>query len=499
MNAFNNKLFQSAQLRQEMKINPRLYQAMELLYMPLLDLQQHLKQEMAENPFLEMGEADVDGEVQLEEEKKEKEEDEIDWEEILLDGFDAGGRKQQYEEKEYYEPTPVETHNLQDHLMKQLQHLKLSEREMRMGEEIIGNVDDDGSLSCDLELVVEGVNMWLDEVRDVATQRAGKLPDDEKAEELAQIREFFSPYDLEEAEAVLTMIQGFDPAGVAARDLRESILIQLRQRDLEDTLAYSFVHDHFEDLLNHRWSEIAKSLGISPREVQEAADEVAKLDPKPGLKYSSDPQHYIIPDLIVEKIDGVYMVFLNDTNLPRLRLSRAYREVARDKNQFKGENKDFISSKLNSANWMIHAIEQRRQTMLKVMNFIVDRQREFFEKGVQYLRPLTLREVAEYIDMHESTVSRVTNEKFVQTPRGVYSLKFFFSSGLSTTSGEDISARGVKAKIHDLVQDEDSRKPLTDQAIVNLLGTDGVNIARRTVAKYRDQLGILPARMRKRV
>ncbi|MEX0979567.1 MAG: RNA polymerase factor sigma-54 [Gemmatimonadota bacterium] len=499
MNAFNNKLFQSAQLRQEMKINPRLYQAMELLYMPLLDLQQHLKQEMAENPFLEMGEADVDGEVQLEEEKKEKEEDEIDWEEILLDGFDVGGRKQQYEEKEYYEPTPVETHNLQDHLMKQLQHLKLSEREMRMGEEIIGNVDDDGSLSCDLELVVEGVNTWLDEVRNVATERSEKLPDDEKAAELTQILELFSPYDLEEAEAVLTMIQGFDPAGVAARDLRESILIQLRQRDLEDTLAYSFVHDHFEDLLNHRWSEIAKSLGISPREVQEAADEVAKLDPKPGLKYSSDPQHYIIPDLIVEKIDGVYMVFLNDTNLPRLRLSRAYREVARDKNQFKGENKDFISSKLNSANWMIHAIEQRRQTMLKVMNFIVDRQREFFEKGVQYLRPLTLREVAEYIDMHESTVSRVTNEKFVQTPRGVYSLKFFFSSGLSTTSGEDISARGVKAKIHDLVQDEDSRKPLTDQAIVNLLGTDGVNIARRTVAKYRDQLGILPARMRKRV
>jgi RNA polymerase sigma-54 factor len=158
-----------------MKINPRLYQAMELLYMPLLDLQQHLKQEMAENPFLEMGEADVDGEVQLEEEKKEKEEDEIDWEEILLDGFDAGGRKQQYEEKEYYEPTPVETHNLQDHLMKQLQHLKLSEREMRMGEEIIGNVDDDGSLSCDLELVVEGVNMWLDEVRNVATSAPGSF------------------------------------------------------------------------------------------------------------------------------------------------------------------------------------------------------------------------------------------------------------------------------------------------------------------------------------
>jgi RNA polymerase sigma-54 factor len=201
----------------------------------------------------------------------------------------------------------------------------------------------------------------------------------------------------------------------------------------------------------------------------------------------------------VEKIDGEYMVFANDTSLPRLRLSRAYREIARDKNKFKGENKEFISSKLNSANWMIQAIEQRRQTMLKVMHFIVDRQRPFFEKGVQFLRPLTLREVAEHIDMHESTVSRVTNGKFVQTPRGVFPLKYFFSSGLSTASGEDISARGVKAKIEKLVDEENPKKPLTDQAIVNHLKADGVNIARRTVAKYRDQMGILPARMRKRV
>jgi len=201
----------------------------------------------------------------------------------------------------------------------------------------------------------------------------------------------------------------------------------------------------------------------------------------------------------VEKIDGEYMVFANDTSLPRLRISRAYREIARNKDDFEGENKEFITSKLNSANWMIQAIEQRRQTMLKVMNFIVDRQRAFFEKGVQHLKPLTLREVADYIEMHESTVSRVTNEKFCQTPRGVYSLKFFFSSGLSTTSGGEISARGVKDKIQNLVADEDEKKPLTDSAIVRHLKADGVKIARRTVAKYRDQLGILPARMRKRV
>ena len=207
----------------------------------------------------------------------------------------------------------------------------------------------------------------------------------------------------------------------------------------------------------------------------------------------------MIPDLIVEKIDGEYMVFANDTSLPRLRISQSYKDVARDKSKFTGENKEFIASKLNSANWMVQAIEQRRQTMLKVMNFIVDRQREFFERGVQYLRPLTLREVADYIEMHESTVSRVTNKKFVQTPRGVYSLKYFFSSGLSTVGGEDLSARAVRDKIKGMVADEDEKKPLTDQAIVMLLKDDGVKIARRTVAKYRDQMGILPARMRKRV
>ena len=259
------------------------------------------------------------------------------------------------------------------------------------------------------------------------------------------------------------------------------------------------MEEHFDDLVNHRWVDIAKALGLTPLAVQDAADEIARLDPKPGLRHSSEPDRYVIPDLVVEKIDGEYLVFANDTSLPRLRLSRAYREVARDKNQFKGENKEFISSKLNSANWMIQAIEQRRQTMLKVMGYIVDRQRNFFEKGVQHLKPLTLREVAEHIEMHESTVSRVTNEKFVQTPRGVFPLKYFFSSGLSTSSGEDISARGVKDKIQTLVDGEDEKKPLTDQAIVKLLKAEGVNIARRTVAKYRDQLGILPARMRKRV
>jgi RNA polymerase sigma-54 factor len=259
------------------------------------------------------------------------------------------------------------------------------------------------------------------------------------------------------------------------------------------------VRDAFEELISHRWSEISKRFGVSVAEVQAAADEVAKLDPKPGLRYSDAADSYIVPDLIVDKIDGQYHVFINDANLPRLRLSKVYQEIARDRRKFEGENKEFISSKLNSANWMIQAIEQRRQTMLKVTNFIVDRQRDFLERGIQHLHPLTLREVAEHIGMHESTVSRVTNEKYVQTPRGVLPLKFFFSSGLSTTGGEDVSARGIKDQIQKLVEGEDSRNPLTDQAIVAILRDQGVNIARRTVAKYRDQLGVLSARMRRRV
>lgn len=378
---------------------------------------------------------------------------------------------------------PVESRDLYDHLRDQLVLMPLSPRQMLLGEELIGNIDENGYLTCSLDEVVDSLNRFLEDAGD----------------------EWFAegePRDLfttAEALEMLNIIQSLDPPGIGARNLRECLLLQLRDANEEETLAYRIVSDFFDQLINHRWSEISKELSITPKDVQAAADEIAKLDPKPGLKYAAPADNYITPDLIVEKIDGEYLVFLNDTSLPRLKLSKTYREIARDKNKFKGENKEFISNKLNSANWMIQAIEQRRQTMLKVMNFIVDRQREFFEKGVQYLKPLTLREVAEVINMHESTVSRVTNEKYVQTPRGVLPLKFFFSSGLSTTSGEDVSARGIKAKIQKLVADEEARRPLTDQAIVNILKDEGIQIARRTVAKYRDQLGILSARMRKRV
>ena len=484
-------LSQSTQLKQELKINPRLYQAMDLLYMPLLDLQQHLKQELLNNPFLDMVEPEEEEEETEEEEATEAEaateeknsNDEIDWEEILLDGFDAGGRREEHEEREYYEPVTVDTRDLSDHLLDQITLLDLTPRQQFLADEFVGNINEDGYLACPLDDLRTAVNDTVIKAAEAADRDIEDLP----------------LYTLPETEEMLRIIQSLDPPGVGARDLRECLMLQLREAGLEQSVPYRLVRDCFDELINHRWSEISKRFGISPGDVQKAADEIKKLDPKPGLVYSDASDNYIIPDLIVEKIDGKYHVFLNDANLPRLKLSKAYQEIARDKKKFEGESKEFISNKLNSANWMIQAIEQRRQTMLKVMNYIVDRQRDFFEKGVQYLKPLTLREVAEVINMHESTVSRVTNEKFVQTPRGVLPLKFFFSSGLSTTAGEDVSARGIKAQIEKLVADEDPKHPLTDQAIVNILKESGVQIARRTVAKYRDQLGVLSARMRKRV
>jgi len=484
-------LSQHTQLKQELKINPRLYQAMDLLYMPLLDLQQHLKQELLNNPFLDMVEPEEEEEESEEEgteveaapEEEKANNDEIDWEEILLDGFDTGGRREEHEEREYYEPVTVDSRSLADHLIDQITLLDLTPRQQFLADEFIGNVNEDGYLACPIEQILNSVNEEVERAAEAAERDIDDLP----------------LYTLDEVEEMLGVIQNLDPAGVGARDLRECLMLQLREAGLEQSVPYRLVRDCFDELINHRWSEISKRFGISPGDVQKAADEIKKLDPKPGLMYSNASDNYIIPDLIVDKIDNRYHVFLNDANLPRLKLSRAYQEIARDKKKFEGESKEFISSKLNSANWMIQAIEQRRQTMLKVMNYIVDRQRDFFEKGVQYLKPLTLREVAEVISMHESTVSRVTNEKFVQTPRGVLPLKFFFSSGLSTTGGEDVSARGIKAQIEKLVSDEDPKHPLTDQAIVNILKESGVQIARRTVAKYRDQLGVLSARMRKRV
>ncbi|MEE8117518.1 MAG: RNA polymerase factor sigma-54 [Gemmatimonadales bacterium] len=566
-------LRQSVTLRQELRMNPRLYQAMDLLYMPLLDLQQHLKQELLVNPFLELIESE--DEMQLGEtgdEEKERAEaekqEETDWEQILLDGFQVSGSgARDLSETETFERVTVQRHHLSDYLYEQLQMLDLTDRQWFLADEFIGNVGDDGYLQASLEEIVEGVNRLLGYEPDGdGTGGAGEegeaaggldvigadeMPGIEETFETAGVSQAGEPgesgaaeavvvaeradepdvadepvvadepdvagepdvadepassssagadaYSLVEVEEMLRIIHQLDPPGICARDLRECLLLQLEDNGSRDTLTYKLVDEAFDDLIGHRWSDIAKRYAIDPRDVQDAADALARLDPKPGLRFLSSEGEYVVPDLIVEKIEGEYRVFLNDSGMPRLRISKVYRNLAGDKKRFVGETREFVTEKLNGAQWLIQAIEQRRQTMLKVMNFIVDRQRDFLEKGIEHLKPLTLREVAEVIDMHESTVSRVTNQKYAQTPRGVFPLKFFFSSSLGTTSGEDASARAVRAQIRKLVDEENSTKPLTDAEIVDALRNRGVRIARRTVAKYRDQLGILPARMRKRI
>ncbi|MBC7898383.1 MAG: hypothetical protein H7066_23380, partial [Cytophagaceae bacterium] len=361
-------LSQSTSLRQELKINPRLYQAMDLLYMPLLDLQQHLKQELLVNPFLDMVEADdeeaeegeevdateetEDGPVDLSEpeqispEMESQKNETVDWEEILLDGFNNDGPREEHEEREYYEPVTVEKRDLNDHLQDQVSLLELNPRQLLLADEFVGNINEDGYLTCALEEIRSSIN---DVVARAAEKEGfeGELPF----------------YTAEETEAMLQIVQRLDPSGVGARDLRECLLLQLVDAKAEDSLQFRLVRDAFDELIAHRWSEISKRYGISPADVQRAADEIAKLDPKPGLRYSADSDGYIVPDLVVEKIAGAYHVFVNDANLPRLKLSRVYQEIARDKKKFDGENKEFISQKLNSANWMIQAIEQRRQTM----------------------------------------------------------------------------------------------------------------------------------------
>jgi len=477
-------LQQSLGLKQELRMNPRLYQAMDLLYMPLLDLQQHLKLELETNPFLELAEAEEPESVEQQEAEVSENEhtDEADWEKILLDGFEVGGARPDHDEREFYQPVAVETRSLGDHLRDQLQMLDLNQRQLFLSEEFIGNIGDDGYLQIALEDIVTGANAS----REAAVEEDG---DPSLAE----------PFTLPDVEAMLDVIQHLDPAGIAARDLRECLMLQLESDGQTDTLTYKLVDEAFEDLIGHRWTELGKRYGLGAKEVQAAADELARLDPKPGLRFAETGEEYVMPDLVVEKIDDEYRVFLNDSGTPRLRISKIYRDLAGDKKKFVGENREFVTQKLNSATWLVQAIEQRRQTMLKVMNFIVDRQRGYFEKGVEHLKPLTLREVADVLDMHESTISRVTSQKYVQTPRGVFSLKFFFSSSLGTTSGEDASSRAVKAQIEKIVAEEDHAKPLTDAAIGEALKQRGIQIARRTVAKYREQLGVLPARMRKRV
>ncbi len=450
-------------LQQRLVMTPRLQQALKLLQMPTLELQQVLKQEILQNPLLEE-EEEIRETGEEEDQNEEEEEEEMNWEEVFGDAFSMGGADGEVREErdDMLERVPVSSQSFSENLLSQLRLATDDEQTLEMGEYIIGCLDDSGYMTGSLEEIARTFDV-----------------DEKKVTE------------------VLDLIQTFDPPGIGARNLRECLLLQLERKELSDSKAAAIVRDYFEEFKQKKYLDISKKMKISLQEIQAQAEVIGTLDPKPGLSVLEESPKYVIPDLVVDRVDEKYIVTLNENNVPRLRISKAYRDELRNNPNISSETKDFIKGKLKNAKWLIQTIEQRRRTMIKVMGSIVDKQREFFEKGVVALKPLTLQQVASEIGMHESTVSRVTTNKYVQTPRGVYELKFFFSAKLGTKTGDDVSARSAKLKIKEIIEKENSKKPLSDQKIADILKAEGLVIARRTVAKYREQLGILPARHRK--
>jgi RNA polymerase sigma-54 factor len=456
--------------KQTLVMTMKLRQALKLLALPTLELREELRGELQTNPLLE--EAD-DGntreDVQVEADSPSDSEDgsldgEVDWEAYLADASDSGvAPASERREDDTYERANAAPVSLQESLEAQLALKRLGDEDKAVMEFLVGSLDERGFLSMEPAEIVE---------------HTGAEP--------------------ERVERLLGVLQDCDPAGVGARDLQDTLLIQLRQRGEKGTLAYEIIEGYWEELKNRRLVEIGKALKTPVEDVQAAVDEIAGLNPNPAGEVTAEAARYVYPDLVVERVDDDYVVFLNDRNVPRLRINRAYGKVLMAGADGDAKTREFVKEKLKSARWIVQTIEQRRRTMVKVMSKIVEKQRDFFDHGVLHLKPLTLQDVASEIGMHESTVSRVTNGKYCQTPRGVFELKFFFSSGLGTAAGEDISSKAAKEKIIRLVEHEDKKKPLSDQKLADTLKADGIDIARRTVAKYREQLGIASARMRKR-
>ncbi len=487
---------QSLKLSQQLVMTPQLQQAIKLLQLSRVELVELVREEMLENPVLEddlelgstnpekevveasqstaadppVAEAPAPGEGQEAQPEGEvaaadNAPNEIDWENYL-DSYQAGsspgaGVRPNDDDLPSLEQTLTKTESLEEHLMWQLRMSDLTEEQKQIGELIVGNIDRDGYVK------------------------------DPPIEDLAAEAEC----SLEEAEVVLMKIQSFDPVGVGARSLAECMFIQAVHYGEDDDLLVKMIRSHIGNLEKKNYQAIARDLKEPLEEIYEAVKVFQEFDPRPGRQYSSDDPHYITPDVYIHKVGDKYFVVPNDDGLPKLKISNFYRSAM----DGSANAKNYIQDKLRSAQWLIRSIHQRQRTIIKVTESILKFQREFFDKGVAHLKPLILRDVAEDIGMHESTISRVTTSKYLHTPQGIYELKYFFNSGISRTNGDDLASQAVKSKIKNIIAGEDPKKPLSDQKIVMQLKEGNIDIARRTVAKYREQLGILSSSKRKQV
>ncbi len=458
------------QMKLQLKLAPQLIQSLKLLQMPILKLEQLVRHELSTNPLLEEAETAEEADettntsAEGEENQADPQLDKINWEDYLRDDGEFRPRREREPQEERLERTPVREKTLYEHLMEQLHLSRLGKEEVGIGEYIIGNIDENGYLAC-------------------------------SAEEMASAMDA-SP---EQVSKVLSHIQTFDPTGVGARDLRESLLIQLKEKGFEDSLAYRIVRDHLNNLEKKSFTQLSRTMGVSFEEVQTAMDFIKTLSPRPAMGRFSRAATPVMPDLVVEKIGDEFVVFHNDKNVPRLRISSAYRALLKKGSLRSGETKTYLEGKLEKARWLLNAINQRRSTMIKVMEKIVEEQKEFFEHGPSHLKPLIMEAIAERVEMDVSTISRVSNGKYVQTPQGIFEIKYFFNTGVPRENGDDLSKRNVKQFISDFIRKEIPSAPLSDQQIYELLKKQGINIARRTVSKYREELKVLPARFRKRI
>jgi len=466
-------------------MTPQLQQAIKLLQLSRMELMDVVREELEENPVLEEGQETPEEKVLSEEELAAENTDEaapealkeiegdgdgmadIDWK-TYLESYSLGGTTaDSYEDDEdrpSYENLLTKKPSLTDHLMWQLGLSRLENREREVAAEIIGNVDDDGYLQVSIEEL---------------SAQIGCEP--------------------EQAEKVLTAVQDFDPPGVASRSLQECLLKQVEQLGMTEDAVGIILRDHINDLENRRYQVIARCLQIPLDDVFSAAKFISSLDPRPGSQFGQEDVHYIIPDIFVYKISDEYIVVLNDEGLPNLRINSFYRNALSGAEQLDEKAGEYIQEKLRGALWLIKSIHQRQRTIYRVTKSIVKFQRDFFDRGVEHLKPLVLRDVAEDIEMHESTVSRVTTNKYVQTPQGLFELKYFFNSGINTTGGDSVASESVKSKIKEIITAEDARKPFSDQKIVEILRGQGIDIARRTVTKYREMLGVGSSTQRKRL